>query len=167
MNEREQALAKLREVFDGWEQLLSGLSEAEITTARGTDMSIRDVIAHVAGWQQLSVERLSAALEHRDPVSPSWSLAANPDDGDHDATNARIQAQADGKSWSDVHREWRTQFQHFLELGEAVPDEDLLTVGQFPWFYDEYALVGVLQGSYEHHQEHLEPFVADEASPQR
>jgi hypothetical protein len=61
-----------------------------------------------------------------------------------------------------VYQDWRAGFQRFLELGAAIPETDLVSVGRYAWL-EGYALIAVLQGSYEHHQEHaeyLEPVIA-------
>jgi len=61
--------------------------------------------------------------------------------------------------WSSVHRIWREGFLRFLELGQAIPEDDLLAAGKYPWL-EGYPLYAVLQGSYEHHDEHLDPLLA-------
>jgi hypothetical protein len=45
-----------------------------------------------------------------------------------------------------------------LELAESIPEKDLLEIGKYPWLR-EYPLSAVLLGSYEHHEEHLEPLI--------
>jgi hypothetical protein len=54
-----------------------------------------------------------------------------------------------------VHREWSQRFLHLIELGEAMPEKDLLEAGRYSWL-NEYPLAAILLGSYEHHEEHLE-----------
>jgi len=54
-----------------------------------------------------------------------------------------------------VQRNWREGFLHFVELGEAVPEQELFDAQKYAWL-EGYALSDVLQGSLEHHQEHHE-----------
>ena len=67
--------------------------------------------------------------------------------------NAWLYESSREKSWTTVYGEWRTGFQRLLASGEAVPENDLLNVGRYPWLAD-YPLMLVLRGLYEHHEEH-------------
>ena len=69
--------------------------------------------------------------------------------------NAWLYAKDRDQSWPDVYRNWSEGFRRFLELAAAIPENDLLEVGKYPWL-EGYALYAVLEGSYEHHREHAE-----------
>jgi hypothetical protein len=160
MNDKQQMLTTLREVFNRWETLLAGLSEAQITAPQpGDNLSIKDVIAHLRAWQQVSIARLEAAQRNQEPVFPAWLRGSHPDSEEEtDEFNARIYETYQEQSWSQVHQAWREGFLRFLELGEAIPEELLLDTERYPWL-NGYALFAVLRGSYGHHEEHLEPLV--------
>ena len=50
-------------MFDRWELLLASLSEKQLTDSNlPSNLSVKDVIAHLWAWQQLSVARAEAAL---------------------------------------------------------------------------------------------------------
>src|ERR1043165_9879550 len=73
MNMKEHVLAALRDEFDNWEKLCSGLREEQITAPRfDLDWSIKDVIAHLWAWQQISIARMEAGLHNREPQFPKW-----------------------------------------------------------------------------------------------
>jgi hypothetical protein len=157
MSDTQHMLAALREEFNRWEELLAGLNEAQITAPLlPDDWSIKDVIAHLRAWQQRSVARFEAALLHREPAYPAWPDQFDPEveDQPHDL-NAWLYEQARDLPWSNVYQNWKGGFLRFLELGEAIPESDLLDAKKYPWL-EGYALFAVLQGSYEHHQEHAE-----------
>jgi hypothetical protein len=162
MNNKNQMLTLLKEEFRNWEELLANLDEAQIIAPQLPDnWSIKDVMAHLMAWQQLSIARLEAALHEREPVLPAWpeELDPEPEGQPHDM-NAWIYETYRDHSWSTVYHAWRTGFLRFLELGEAIPEKDLLEAGKYPWLED-YPLMAVLQGSYEHHhQDHFEPLLA-------
>jgi len=66
---KNHILAALREELDRWEKLLVSLSEEEITSPRfDFDWSIKDVIAHLWAWQQISNARLEGGLYDREPA---------------------------------------------------------------------------------------------------
>jgi hypothetical protein len=163
MNDKQGILIALREEFNRWEALLASLSEEQITAPQlPENWSIKDVIAHLRAWQQRSIARLEAALLSRAPEYPPWPAQFDPEAERINDLNAWLYATYRDQPWSSVQRDWREGFLRFLELGEAIPEKDLLDAGRYTWL-EGYALFDVLQGSYEHHREHaeyLEPVIA-------
>jgi hypothetical protein len=161
MNDKKQIITMLKEEFNRWEELLAGMSEEQISAPHlPSNLSIKDVIAHLRAWQQRSVARLEAALLNREPEFPNWPAELDPDsEDDLDQVNAWIYKTYHEQPWSSVHRDWREGFLRFLELGEAIPENDLFDAGRYPWM-EGRPLSLVLLGSYEHHHEdHLEPLL--------
>ncbi len=161
MNDKKQMIAMLKEEFNRWEELLAGMSEEQITDPHlPSNLSIKDVIAHLRAWQQVSVARLEAALLNREPEFPKWLAGLHPESEDNrDKYNDWIYQAYRDQPWSSVHRVWREGFLRFLELAEAIPEKDLSDAGRYPWL-EGYPLFAVLQGSYEHHHvDHLEPLL--------
>lgn len=161
MNDKAQIITALRKVFDRWEELLTGLSEEQITAPNRIDsLSLKDTVAHLTVWQQINVARLEAARQNRGPEYPAWHPEFDPETDEELAKiNAWIHETRHQQLWSDVHQEWKERFLRFLELAESIPEKDLLEVGKYPWLR-EYPLSAVLLSSYEHHDEHLEPLLA-------
>ncbi len=173
-NDKKQILNMLKEQFSAWEELLGGMSEEQITGPQlPSNWSVKDVIAHLWAWQQISVARLEAALHNREPQYPQWpayseggaqeqaqeqARSSDPEE-DVDQANAWIYEVGRKKAWPVVYGDWRTQFRHFLQLGEMIHEEELTAPGRYTWL-GEYALSDVLLGSYEHHREHLEQMLA-------
>src|SRR4051794_38395163 len=124
MNMKEHILEALREQFNRWEELLAGMSEAQINTPHSpSNWSIKDEIAHLWAWQQRSVARVEAARLEREPEFPQWPAALNPESeaGPHQM-NAWIYETNRQKPWSSVYRDWRAGFLRFLDCGEAIPE---------------------------------------------
>jgi hypothetical protein len=162
MNDKKQILKMLKEEFNRWEELLASMSEAQITNPQlPSNRSIKDVMAHLWAWQQRSIARMEAALHNREPEFPKWPEALDPEpEGEPDELNAWIYETNREKPWSRVYGDWRAGFLRFLELGEAIPEKDLLDPGRYPWL-EGLPLSAVLLGSYaHHHQEHFEPLLA-------
>ena len=75
MNMKEHILAALREQFNSWEELLASLNEEQITAPHfDFDWSIKDVMAHLWGWQQISIARMKAGTLDREPEFPKWIM---------------------------------------------------------------------------------------------
>ncbi len=159
MNDKAQIITQLRDEFDRWETLLSGLSEEQITIPHlPANLSIKDVIAHLWTWQQRSIARMDAALHDREPEFPGWPAGLNPEaEEDLDRVNAWIHETNREKPWSRVHEDWRAGFLRLIELADAAPETVLLAPGKYAWL-DGAPLAIVLTSSYaHHHEEHLEP----------
>lgn len=171
MSGKEQLLSMLKEDFNRWEELLAGMSEEQITAVQlPSELTVKDIVAHLWAWQQISVARLEAALHKREPEYPALAelggetgaqgtASARDPDEEVDRVNAWIYESYRDKPWRRVYADWRGQFLRFLELGEEIPEKEMLETGRYRWLR-EYPLSAVLQGSYEHHEEHLELLLA-------
>jgi hypothetical protein len=161
MNMKEHILAALREQFYRWEELLSGLSETQITIPQfDLNWSIQDVVAHLWGWQQISLARMDACNLGREPEFPSWITNLPGDwEEDVDKTNSWIYKTQHEKSWPQVHENWRKGYLQLLESAEPIPEKDLLNGDRYAWLKG-YTPADVLLAFYDHHQEHLEKISA-------
>ena len=126
LGDRSPVIDRHREEFEEWETLLSGLGEKQfhIPLAPST-FSIKDTLAHLRAWQQVSIARLEAARLNIEPAYPEWSEGLDPDTQEADLLNARIYQANSQKPWSQVHQEWSDGFVKFLELAGQIPDEDI------------------------------------------
>ena len=147
----------LKEQFDHWKALLNSLTAEQITVSRFDDnWSIKDVIAHLWSWQQISNARMEAAVLGKEPIYPAWTLTLNEDwEEDVDRTNAWIYETQHAKPWSEIYQNWRAGYLKLLDSAQAIPEQDLLGTGRYVWL-NGYSLVFILVASYDHHQEHLE-----------
>ncbi len=157
MNMKEHILTALREQFDRWEELLASLSEEQITSPDfDYNWSIKDVVAHLWGWQQISITRMEAAALGQEPNFSDWIVDLH---GlwkeDANQTNDWIYKINHEKPWTEVYQNWREGFLRLLDSGEPVSERDLLDGDKYPWL-NGYSLAFILVASYEHHQEHLE-----------
>jgi len=162
MNNKTQIITMLKEEFNRWEELLASLTEAQLTAPHlPGNWSIKDVVAHLRAWQQVSIARLEAAQLNQEPVYPAWLAGLDPEsEEDTEQFNATIYETYHERPWSSVYQDWREGFLRCLELGETIPDDDLLDTEKYPWL-EGYSLFDILQGTYEHHHEdHLEPLLS-------
>ncbi len=161
-SKRQEILEELEAEFHRWEEQLSRLRIDEITTSRlPNGWSIKDLMAHLMAWQQVTTARLEAARRDESPVLPEWLAGADPEsDEELHRFNARIFEFHRERPWPQVHQEWRTGFLKVLNLGKELPEEDLVEKGRYPWL-NGYPLLAVLEGTYEHHHEdHLGSLLA-------
>jgi hypothetical protein len=157
MDMKGHILATLREQFDSWEELLASLSEEQITAPHfDFDWSIKDVMAHLWAWQQISIARMEGGLHDHEPEFPKWILNLGKDWEDNaDRVNALTFERNHEKSWAEIYQNWKNGFLHFLELGEKISERNLLDGDRYTWLKGS-SLAFILVASYDHHQEHLE-----------
>lgn len=130
MNMKEHILAALREQFESWERLLSSLDEEELTAPHfDLDWSIKDVIAHLWAWQQVSIARMESGVLGREPRYPNWIMSIAEDwEEDSDRVNALTFEKNHEKPWSEIYQKWKSGFLQLLELGNKIPDSIILNV---------------------------------------
>ncbi len=157
MTEKDRMMSMLRQVFEDWEGWLGGLTPAAATTpAAGQDWSVREVVVHLHGWQEISIARVEAAISGWEPVLPEWARSLPKGwEENVDPTNASIQAFYRSRAWAEVHTDWKDGFTRFISLCDAVPLDMLEDKDRFSWL-PGFPLMAVLRGSYLHHVEHLE-----------
>jgi len=157
MNMKEHILAALREQFNNWEVLLASLSAEQIITPHfDFDWSIKDVVAHLWAWQQISIARLEGGLQDQEPKFPTWIVNSVEDwENNADEVNAVTFERKHNKLWTEIHQNWRDGFLRFLEVGDSISERNLLDGDRYPWLKG-YSLAFILVASYDHHQEHLE-----------
>ena len=157
METKREILIDLSEIFDRWQKLIASLDPEQITqTLLHSPWTVKDVVAHLWFWQQASVARMQAALQDKEPEYPAWWAKFGPDpEEDVDRTNAWNYERNRDKPWAEVYADWKTQFQHYLDLAGQVPEKDLLEPGRYAWM-GEYTLSASSIGSLEHHREHYD-----------
>ncbi len=157
MDMQGHILAALKEQFDRWEELLGELSEEQVSAPRFDDgWSVKDVMAHLWIWQQISVVRTQSAALDREPVFPGWMAELSPEwEENADQTNAWIYKTHHREPWSKIHQSWKEGFLRLLELGREIPEVDFLSAGRYPWLKG-YSPAFILIASYDHHQEHYD-----------
>ena len=161
MNMKDHILSALREQFNRWEELLASLNEEQLRAPRfDFDWSIKDVIAHLWTWQQISIARIEGGLHDQEPKFPKWIVESIENwEEDADRVNALTFETQQIEPWSEIHGKWRSGFMQFLDLGEQVSERDLLDGDRYQWLHG-YSLAFILVASYDHHQEHYEKLIA-------
>jgi hypothetical protein len=156
MNTKNALLDLLDDEFQQWTTLLENLTEAQCTAPIfRPNFSIKDELAHLKVWQEISIARVEAGLHH---TAPDYSAtpAFTPDlDENPDILNQRTYEQYRHQSWAEVYQVWRDGFLRFMTLGETVPESDLFDAEPYSWL-EGYTLANVFLWSCEHHLEHRE-----------
>lgn len=152
--------ARLLERIDAgrarWETLLTEVGDERMEQPGATDdWTFRDVIAHLNAWREWSLARLAAAGTGEAP-SPPWPPGMDEDrPGGVEEINAWFYERDRDRPAAEVIAESREQFEQMRAAVEALSPEDLSEPGRFVWAAD-YPLSAVIDGSFEHLEEHEE-----------
>src|SRR5690349_23848834 len=161
MNMKDHILAAMREQFDSWEKLLASLDEKQLTTPHfDDDWSIKDVMNHLWGWQQITIARIQAAAQDGKLEFPNWiNELGTVWEESAEQTNTQIYKNFHAQPWSETYQNWQRGYLHLLETSETIPEKNLLDGDWYPWL-NGHSPSAYLISSYDHHQEHLEKLAA-------
>jgi DinB family protein len=116
MGKREQ-IARTREEFTRLMDAIAGLDEQELTTPDIDQWSVREVLAHIAGWTRLDTQIMRRLARGERP------LAEGEDYGTGESRNPGFAAEAGPKSAQAVIDDLVVVFDEFLTAAEAVPGD--------------------------------------------
>ena len=117
---KSELLNWLQQEYRQWEELLDqiGPERMEQPGVNG-DWSMKDIVAHLTGWQPRVNAHLQAA-RRGEPESPSpWPAHLQTDDD----INAWIYESQSGRPLRDVLDESRQVFQQLLDIVEGLPED--------------------------------------------
>ena len=148
MNTIQSEYAKL-------ETLIAPLSEAQLSNEPADgEWSIKDIMAHVAAWEQICARWLE---EFQRGITP------RPTERVEIGSNERIYREYHDLSLAQVREFFQEAHQQFLQqvnqLTQAMSEEDLNASGRYAWTKDwpGYSLIAVIaDNSYEHYQDHVQ-----------
>lgn len=138
-----------------FESLIAPLSEAQLcATSAEEQWSIKDIMAHVAVWEQICARWLEEFLRGETP-QPSERL--------DEYSNERIYLENRDRSLAEVRELMRSTHEQFLHqidlLTQKFSEEDLNPAHRFAWTesWPGYSLISAIaDNSYEHYQDHTQ-----------
>jgi hypothetical protein len=138
-----------------FQSIIAPLNETQLCSAPlGGEWSIKDIIAHIAVWEQLCTRWLEEFLRGVTP-QPSEML--------DNASNDQIYREHQDHSLAEAQELFRYAHQQFLYqvnlLTQAVSEEDLNAPHRFAWTepWPGNSLIAVIaNNSYEHYQDHAQ-----------
>ena len=133
---RLEALARLREGQERMDALLARLKGKELTrpaTIGSGDWSAKDLIGHIATWEELAVGSIRAFESHRTPwPERKGGVFSAATSGKISAFNARTVGQKRGLSLREVKAAARRTHQELLSSIESLSDEDWKAKAFYP-----------------------------------
>jgi len=161
MNMKEHILTALMDEFNKWEELIRNMGDDLIARPlEPSKWTTKDMVAHLTAWQLRSTARMEASLKNHEPDFPIWVPELDPDaENNTDITNNWIYDTYRGELWPKIYKDWRDGYLEFVEVGDEIPERDLLDASKYAWM-GGFPLALILISSYEHHHEHYEILAA-------
>lgn len=141
--------------YERFGSLIAPLSEAQLcTTPLKEEWSIKDIMVHVAVWEQICARWLAEFLQ---------GVMPEPSERNDNTSNERIYRENRDRSLAEVLELCRDAHQEFLHqmnlLAQTLSEEDLNGSQRFAWtqHWPGYSLIAVIaDNSYEHYQDHAQ-----------
>jgi hypothetical protein len=116
---KEELLNEAAREYKALHEALQGLNETQMTEVWLGTWSVRDIVAHIAGWHQEMAPALERLARGERPVREGVSY------DDVDAWNERFAAARRTTAVADVLLELDRTHEAFLKAAAAVPGERL------------------------------------------
>jgi uncharacterized protein (TIGR03083 family) len=127
---KEALLEEIRHEREALDKFLAGLSPGQMAQPGAiAEWSVKDVLAHLAEWEQLLLVWYTAGLRGEVPQLPAEGYTwAQMDD-----LNQVIYERYRHRSLDDVLSYYRTSYAQVLDAVQAMAEADLFTPGRFAW----------------------------------
>jgi hypothetical protein len=114
---KDELLNEAAREYTAFHEAIQGLNEAQMTEAWLGTWSIKDIVAHIAGWHQELGPALERMARGERPIPEGVSY------DDPDVWNARFAAARRDTPVNDVLLELDKTHQYFLQMAAGVPVE--------------------------------------------
>jgi hypothetical protein len=116
------------------------------------EWSVKDLLAHVAGWEGWLVDLLRLVAQGKTPDFPTFALTND----DIQRFNERVVAERQSDTWEQALAGRQRALEAILDALEALPEETLLDPRRLAWTAGSPLAAMVAACTYRHYREHLE-----------
>ncbi|HCS38330.1 MAG TPA: hypothetical protein DIW44_01945 [Anaerolineaceae bacterium] len=154
MSSVKDTFDSLRMEFNLWQGLLVNCKDKPDNCSQDDNWTLKDVLAHLTSWQEVTLARLVAARLKEEPEYPAWFPGVDPEtDEETNKVNAAIYKIYKDQSLSNVKNEWEQRFSEILLVCSLISEDEFSEPGKYQWL-NGYPLVAVIEGTLGHHREH-------------
>ena len=133
-------------------KVLAPLNEAQMTAAGVTgDWSIKDVLVHVAAWQERLLAQLQATTRGDEPIISALDISGE----GMDRLNEQFYQENKARSVNEVLSDFQSTHTHLLAAVQAMTGEDLTDPHRFAWTDGKPLWQFIASETYEHILEHI------------
>lgn len=158
---KTELLERMRAGREEWDALLAQIPESVRTEpALAGGWSVKDLIAHVAAYENWTAAQIRAANEGRAPTDKELygveEMPPDPEGWDLDRQNAAIYARYKETPLAEVMTFSSQAFADLVAAVEAVSDEDITRTGAQSWTGDTTLLEIIPGQCYAHYEQHAD-----------
>ncbi len=154
MSSVKDTVDALRIEYNMWQGLLLNCKETPEDCSQDEHWTLKDVLAHLTSWQEVTLARLIAARLNQEPEYPFWFSGEDPEtDEELNRVNAAIFQAHKNKSLSEIKKVWEQRFSEILLVCPLLSEQEFSEPGRYAWL-NGYPLLAVLEGTLGHHREH-------------
>jgi len=147
MSDKPTVLKLLDEEYANFRQAIDGLDAAALERVWFGEWSVKDIIAHVLGWEKTMTEALQRMARGEKPTPEGVDYS------DTDGWNAKFALVMKQQLPTTVLAEWGRVHQVFVKAARAIPDDRFGEKDGKPATVNR-----ILEGSgYGHYREHAPP----------
>ena len=158
---KSELLERMRAGREEWDALVAQIPDSARTEpALAGGWSVKDLIAHVAAFENWTAAQIRAANEGRAPTDKELygveEVTVDPEGWDLDRENAAIYARYKETPLAEVLTFASQAFADLVAAVEAVSDDDIARSGAQTWT-DDTTLLEIIPGqSYAHYEQHAD-----------
>ncbi len=158
---KAELLERMRAGREEWDALIAQIPDSARTEpALPGGWSVKDLIAHVAAYENWTAAQIRAANEGRAPTDRELygveEMPEDPEGWDLDRQNAAIYARYKEMPLAEVMTFSSQAFADLVAAVEAVSDEDVARTGAQTWTGDTTLLELVPGQCYAHYEQHAD-----------
>ena len=142
---KQELLSEIQRERAALDDTLAQLTPRHMTRAGVTrgGWSVKDILAHLVEWQQMNLDWYAAGLRGEKPAMPALGFTLR----ELPRLNEMIYRKHHRRSLQAVLRDYESYHERVVALIEALPDDDLVTLGRFSWTGPSWALSDYLRAS--------------------
>ena len=123
---KDQLINKLEQAWEAFTESFTGLTDEQMVEPGVTeDWSVKDILAHVTGWEEESLKHIPHILQGIQP--PRYSIAY----GGIDAFNALKTEEKKGLSISEIRKQLYVTHRKVVGYIKTVPEEQFSPTSRF------------------------------------
>jgi hypothetical protein len=148
---KAQMLKAIRQERQKLETVLQGLTDADMVKAPASgEWSVKDILAHIAFWEQFFIQRYRAGLRGEKQVMPEWSKSGVLNDINKEVYERNLK-----RKLSDVKKSFHASYKLIFDAVEQIPEEDMFAPAKYDWTGKNTLADYIVGNTSEHYAEHL------------
>ena len=142
---KQELLSEIRLERAALDEILGLLTPRQMTQAGVTrgGWSVKDILAHLAEWQQMNLEWHEAGLRGEKPAMPAPGFTWR----ELPRLNETIYLKHRRRSLQAVLDDYRSCHERIVALIDALSDSDLITLGRMSWTGPSWTLSDYLRAN--------------------